>query len=152
MLGAVVGVAAALLVAIGLIIIAGPALPRWVRAAIALARQLLEHLFAPPRPALPEPAHELHPTTLKAIAVAGELSTLLKDQGESEIAEELRAAIRKIARDEGRGLLHLHALTRRIRGLHLSEARAQERARQLGMRLRAAVADRAEQLELLPFR
>ena len=88
----------------------------------------------------------------QAVEMFNEGGTLLKDQGESEIAEELRAAIRKIARDEGRGLLHLHALTRRIRGLHLSEARAQERARQLGMRLRAAVADRAEQLELLPFR
>src|SRR5919201_577254 len=152
MLGVVVGVAAAVLMAIGLIIIAGPALPRFARALAALGRQLLEQLFAPPVRTLGEPARELHPTTLKAIAAAGELSALLKDQGENEIAEELRAAIRKVARDEGRGLLHLHAVARRLRGLHLPEARAQERARQLGMRLRAAVADRAEQLELLPFR
>jgi hypothetical protein len=152
MLGVVVGVAAAVLVAIGLIIIAGPALPRFARALAALARQLLGQLFAPPVRTLGAPARELHPTTLKAIAAAGELSMLLKDQGEDEIAEELRAAIRKLARDEGRGLLHLHAIARRVRGLHLPEARAQERARQLGMRLRAAVADRAEQLELLPFR
>ena len=148
----VVGVAAAVLMAIGLIIIAGPALPRFARALAALARQLLGQLFAPPVRTLGAPARELHPTTLKAIAAAGELSMLLKDQGEDEIAEELRAAIRKLARDEGRGLLHLHAIARRVRGLHLPEARAQERARQLGMRLRAAVADRAEQLELLPFR
>ena len=152
MLGVVVGVAAAVLMAIGLIIIAGPALPRFARALAALARQLLGQLFAPPVRTLGAPARELHPTTLKAIAAAGELSMLLKDQGEDEIAEELRAAIRKLARDEGRGLLHLHAIARRVRGLHLPEARAQERARQLGMRLRAAVADRAEQLELLPFR
>ena len=152
MLGVMVGVAAVVLVAIGLIIIAGPALPRFARALAALARQLLGQLFAPPVRTLGAPARELHPTTLKAIAAAGELSMLLKDQGEDEIAEELRAAIRKLARDEGRGLLHLHAIARRVRGLHLPEARAQERARQLGMRLRAAVADRAEQLELLPFR
>src|SRR5919201_1412959 len=152
MLGAVVCVTAAVLVMIGLIIITGPALPRWARALAALVRQLVEQLFAPPARAPAEPSREFHPTTLKAIAAAGELSALLKDQGEGEMAEELRAAIRKVARDEGRGLLHLHAIARRLRGLHLPEARAQERARQLGMRLRAAVADRAEQLELLPFR
>jgi hypothetical protein len=152
MLGAVVGVTAAVLMVIGLIIIAGPALPGFGRALAALVRQLVEQLFAPAAHPASEPSQELHPTTLKAIAAAGELSTLLRDQGESEIAEELRAAIRKVARDEGRGLLHLHAVARRVRGLHLPEARAQERARQLGMRLRAAVADRAEQLELLPFR
>lgn len=152
MLGLVVGVAAALLVAIGLVIIAGPALPRWGRALVALVRRMAENLFAASAPTVANPERELHPTTLKAIAAAGELSALLKDQGEDEIAEELRAAIRKLAQDEGRGLLHLHAVARRVRGLHLPEARAQERARQLGMRLRAAVADRAEQLELLPFR
>jgi hypothetical protein len=152
MLGAVVGITAAVLVTIGLIIIAGPALPRWGRALAALVRQLGEQLFAAPERAPAEPEHDLHPTTQKAIAAAGELSALLKSQGENEMAEELRAAIRKLARDEGRGLLHLHAVARRVRGLHLPEARAQEQARQLGMRLRAAVADRAEQLELLPFR
>ena len=148
----VVGVAAAVLVAVGLIIIAGPALPRFARALAALARRLLEHLFAAPVRMAGEPPAELHPTTLRAVAAADELSALLKSQGEDEIAEDLRAAIRKVVRDEGRGLLHLHAIARRVRGVHLPEAHAQERARQLGMRLRVAVADRAEQLELLPFR
>jgi hypothetical protein len=152
MLDVVVGVAAALLVAVGLIIIAGPQLPRRARALASLSRQLVEGLFASSPSAAPALPQELHPTTLKAITIAGELSALLKEHQEDGLAAELRAAIRKLANDEGQGLLALHAAARHVRGLHLPEAAAQEQARRLGMRLRTAVVDRAEQLELLPFR
>jgi hypothetical protein len=152
MLDVVVGVAAALLVAIGVVIIAGPQLPRRARALAALLHQLVEGLFAPSTATAPVPAKELHPTTLKAISTASELAALLKEQREERLAAELRAAMRKLATDEGQGLLALHAAARRVRGVHLPEAAAEEQARRLGMHLRNAIADRAEQLELLPFR
>jgi hypothetical protein len=60
--------------------------------------------------------------------------------------------MRKVALDEGQGLLALQAAALRVRGVHLPETAAEEQARRLGMRLRNAIADRAEQLELLPFR
>jgi len=152
MLDLVIGLAAALLVAVGVLIIAGPSLPRRLRALAPLARHLVERLFAPAPPALAAPSGDLHPTTLKAIAAADELALLLRGQREEALAGELRSAVRKIGSDEGRGLLALHAAARRVRGLHIGEAAAQERVRQLAMRVRVAVADRAEQLELLPFR
>jgi hypothetical protein len=152
MLDLVVGVTAAILVAVGLIIIAGPSLPGRLRALASLARQVLEQLPAASSPVVVPPSQELHPTTLKAMSAATELATLLKQNREDGLAGELRVAIRKLGADEGQGLLALHAVSRRLRGLRLPEATAQEEARRLGMRLRAAVADRAEQLELLPFR
>jgi hypothetical protein len=152
MLDLVVGVAAAILVAVGLIIIAGPSLPRRLRALASLTRQLMEQMSAASPPVVAAPSQELHPTTLKAMSAASELAALLKQQREDGLASELRVAIRKLAANEGQGLLALHAVSRRLRGLRLPEADAQEEARRLGMRLRTAVADRAEQLELLPFR
>ena len=89
---------------------------------------------------------------MKAIAAAGELAALLKVEREDALASELRSAIKKLGSDEGQGLLALHAAARRVRGIRLGDSSNQDRARQLGVRLRTAVADRAEQLELLPFR
>jgi hypothetical protein len=118
----------------------------------ALARQLADRLFAPPAVSVTTAARDLHPTTLKAMHAAGELAALLKVEREDALAGELRAAIRKLASDEGQGLLALHAAARHIRGIRLGDPSSQDRARQLSQRLRTAVADRAEQLELLPFR
>src|SRR5437588_9792920 len=152
MLDLVIGLAAAVLVAVGLVIIAGPALPRAIRALGALSRQLADGLFERPPPVASPPTRDLHPTTMKAIAAAGELAALLKVEREDALASELRSAIKKFGSDESQGLLALHAAARRVRGIRLGDSSNQDRARQLGVRLRTAVADRAEQLELLPFR
>src|SRR2546430_17727659 len=124
MLDLVVGVTAALLVAVGLVIIAGPRLPGRLRALVALLRQLVERLFqAPPAP-VATTTRDLHPTTLKAVTAASELADLLRDQREENLAGELRSAIRRLAGDEEQGLLALHLAARRLRGIRLPEAAA----------------------------
>ncbi len=154
MLELVVGGVAVLLVLLGAAIIAGPALPRLGRAALALARRrrgsatvTAAVTTAPARSGAPD----LHPTTMKALTAAARTYSLLRANGEDRVAGELRAAARRVRTDEAQGLLALAAVLRGLREVSLEDGDAEERYRRLVSELKGAVKDRSEQLELLHF-
>jgi hypothetical protein len=155
MLLVLVGVLAAALVAAGVAIMAGPALPRFWRAAWALAaRTRRPSGVAPPELRLPAPAvgePALHPTSARALGAAARAYSLLRARGEDRVAFELRAAARLVRSDEAKGLIALAAALRSMREVALGDEDADVRYRRLLHELREAVKDRSEQLELLHF-
>src|SRR5689334_1990835 len=103
MLEVLVGALAALLVVAGAAVIAGPVLPRALRALWARLRPAAAAGF--PRQALPinQPATTgeapLHPTTLRALTAAARAYSLLRANGEHRLALELRGAARRVRTD-----------------------------------------------------
>jgi hypothetical protein len=156
MLDVVVGALAGALVVAGIIVIAGPALPRLWRGAWAGAKRGGTSLPRPPRP--PGPVAErddlndtLHPTTMRALTVAARAYSLLRANGEDRVAFELRAAARLVRSSEAKGLLALAAALKSMREVGFSDDDASARYRKLVRELSEAVKDRSEQLELLHF-
>ncbi len=161
MLDIVVGVGAALLVALGVAVLIGPALPRMVRDLVASIRR---SRIRPPRAPAPPPevqdaasrSRELtlptvHPTTQRAILAASRVAALLRDNGHEAVAAELRNQTRRLALDETRGLNGMRVILRRMERVRIEDEATHLRFRQQVAELRKAVTDRAEQLELLPF-
>ena len=112
MLELVVGATAVLLALVGLAIIAGPALPRAWRGALALARSRRPRAGLPAAVSTTAPrggAPDLHPTTMKALTAAARAYSLLRANGEDRVAGELRTAARRVRADEAQGLLALSA-------------------------------------------
>jgi hypothetical protein len=154
MLELVVVAAAVLLVLVGAAIIAGPALPKAWRNALALVRRRRQRgrpsvavSTTPARSGAPD----LHPTTMKALTAAARTYSLLRANGEDRVAGELRNAARRVRADEAQGLLALAAVLRGLREVSLEDTDAEERYRRLVDELKGAVKDRSEQLELLHF-
>ena len=148
------GATAVLLALVGAAIIAGPSLPRAWRSALKLARRGRPG----PRPsaaagstAARGATPDLHPTTMKALTAAARTYSLLRANGEDQVAGELRTAARRVRADEAQGLLALAAVLRALREVSLEEPEAEERYRRLVDELKGAVKDRSEQLELLHF-
>jgi hypothetical protein len=123
----VVGLAAGLLILVGIAIIAGPALVR----SMGLARRRLRPI-AVRQPGSPE----LHPTTLRALAATARLMPILKEHGFDRHAAALRMASRRLQVEEVNGIRAMRDDQRILQGLVAQ--------------LQKAVDDRAEQLELLP--
>jgi hypothetical protein len=152
MIDVLIALAAAILIALALVIMAGPTLPRRLRALFALLRHLGDR-FEPEAPVkVPEVVSHLHPSTQRALQAAAELALLLRANGEADVAAHLRAAVRRLTTDEPYALRALNRLQPRLQRMSLEDDDADHRRRILVQELKVMVADRAEQLELLPFR
>lgn len=155
MLDVVVGVLAGALVVAGLIVIAGPALPRLWRGAKSGVKTGATSLPLPPRPPgpvdPPDAGTALHPTTMRALTAAARAYSLLRANGEDRVAFELRAAARLARSSEAKGLLALNTALKSMRDVEFSDQDAATRYRKLVRELSEAVKDRSEQLELLHF-
>jgi hypothetical protein len=140
-----VGLLAGLLLFVGFLIMAGPAVTRTLRP--FLRRRSLGF----PRPSsTATPAANLHPTTGKALAVAARLATMLRAQGMERHVAALRHASRRLELNEADGIYAMQEVLRRLRGVRLADGDDQEIVDGLVGQLRKALNDRAEQLELLP--
>ncbi len=153
MLQVVVGVAAGLLVLIGIAIMAGPALPRLLG-----LRGRQSRLGAPASPrrggrgargARGAPG-ELHPTTLKALAATARLLGMLKEQGMERHAAALRMAGKRLQVDEAAGIVAMRQVLRHLRSVRLDDESDHKIFQGLVGQLQKELDDRAEQLELLP--
>jgi hypothetical protein len=144
MLELAVGLVAGLLVVAGVAIMIGPSLPRRLGAAAGLFRRLGRARGA----GLPADSG-LHPSTQRTIASASRLASLLRAHGHEEMAIRLHEATRMLLLDEPAGLRALREQCRRAAAVRLPDRASAERQRQLVAALRAAIRDRAEQLEIL---
>ena len=141
MLEVVVGLLSSLLVLVGIVIIAGPAVVR----SLGLARRRLR-----PIAIRQASSPELHPTTLRALAATARLMPILKEHGFDRHAAALRMASRRLQVEEANGIRAMRDVLRHLRTLRLNDADDQRILQGLVAQLQKAVDDRAEQLELLP--
>jgi hypothetical protein len=138
----VVGIVAGLLFLTGLVIMAGPAMPR----ALGIARRRRR----PTSPRRRSPASELHPTTLKALAATARLLDMLKEHGLDRHAAALRTAGKRLQVEEANGIYAMRQVLRHLRGVRFEDESDQKIFQGLITQLQRALDDRAEQLELLP--
>ena len=142
----VVGAVAALLVLIGAAIMIGPALPR----SLGLARGRARPLVGPPRRQGRSAPAELHPTTVRALAVTARLMAMLKEHGMERHAAALRLAGKRLQVDEPNGIQAMRQVLRHLRGVRLDDDSDQRIFQGLVGQLQKTLDERAEQLELLP--
>jgi hypothetical protein len=148
----VIGLVAGLLFVVGVVIMAGPVLPR----VLGLARRRGQRAPAGPRRPRaglgrrsPAPA-ELHPTTVKALAATARLLAMLKEHGMERHAAALRMAGKRLQTEEVSGIHAMRQVLRHLRGVRLEDESDQRIFQGLVGQLQRALDDRAEQLELLP--
>ena len=137
------GLAAGVLVLVGVVIIAGPALAR----SLGLARKRRLRPMALRKHNTPS---ELHPTTVRALAATARLMPILKEHGLDRHAAALRLAGRRLQVEEANGIRAMREVLRHLRGVRLNDPDDQRILQGLVAQLQKAVDDRAEQLELLP--
>jgi hypothetical protein len=142
-LEAVVGGVAALLLVIGLAVMAGPALPR----ALGLLRRRVQEVA--PGPAAPDPTG-VHPTTGRALSAAARLIALLNDNGLRRDSTAMRLAGTRLRREEANGIYAMRDVLRRLRRVRLDDPADQVILEGLIEQITGILDDRAEQLELLP--
>jgi hypothetical protein len=130
----VVGIVAGLLFLTGLVIMAGPAMPR----ALGIARRRR-------RPTSPR-----RRTTLKALAATARLLDMLKEHGLDRHAAALRTAGKRLQVEEANGIYAMRQVLRHLRGVRFEDESDQKIFQGLITQLQRALDDRAEQLELLP--
>jgi len=143
----VVGLMAGLLLLVGVAIMAGPALPRFLGFARPRQRR-----FSPMRRSAgssSSPA-ELHPTTVKALAATARLLALLKEHSMERHAAALRMAGRRLQTDEAAGIMAMRQVLRHLRSVRLNDESDHRIFQGLVGQLQKELDDRAEQLELLP--
>jgi hypothetical protein len=138
-----VGLLAGLLLLVGFLIMAGPAVTRTLR---LLLRRRSFRFSRPPSAA----TSNLHPTTGKALAVAGRLAAMLKERGMERHVSALRRAGARLELNEEDGIFAMHEVLRHLRAVRLGDGDDQEIFEGLIGQLRKTLNDRAEQLELLP--
>ena len=149
MLAAIVAVMVLVLVTAGILIMVGPgSLIRRIRS-IAVPSGVPQ-VFEPRRPREAQPA--VNPKTQRVLVAAARLASWLRAHGHEEAARDIRNASARMTGNEAAGLYALQTALRRIRVVNVTEGSSQERVQALVDELRAAVQDRFEQLELLPFR
>ena len=140
-----VGLLAGLLLLVGILIMAGPLVTRSLRLALRRRRP-----FRRAGARTTRTKGDLHPTTGKALAAAGRIATILKDQGMDRHVAALRHASRRLEVDEADGIYAMQEVLRHFRGIRLNDRDDQDILEGLVGQLRKALNDRAEQLELLP--
>ncbi|HKW58884.1 MAG TPA: hypothetical protein VJR46_03930 [Candidatus Dormibacteraeota bacterium] len=149
MLAAIVAVIVLVLVTAGILVMLGPrSVVRRIRS-IAVPSGVPQ-LFEPRRPREAQPA--VNPKTQRVLVAAARLASWLRAHGHEEAARDIRNASARMPGNEAAGLYALQTTLRRIRLVNVTEGSSQERVQALVDELRAAVQDRFEQLELLPFR
>jgi hypothetical protein len=151
MLEALVGTLVSLLVVAGILVMIGPNLRRVLGRVRAI----------PPKPKLPSPFQArgkreaaptgLNPKTQRVLVGAARLANWLRTNGHDDLAREIRGASARLTGNEPAGLYALQATLRKVRALSPDDSGSHERLLALVNELRAAVQDRFEQLELLPF-
>lgn len=141
----VVGLVAVLLVLVGIAIMAGPALPRF----LGLARRQRRPAARLRRASRSSPA-ELHPTTVKALAATARLLALLKEHRMERHATALRMAGKRLQVDEAAGIMAMRQVLRHLRSVRLEDESDHKIFQGLVGQLQKELDDRAEQLELLP--
>jgi len=139
-----VGLLAGVLLVVGFLIMAGPTVSRTVR--LLLRRRSFR--FSRPRAAAN--GSNPPPTTGKALAAAGRLAEMLKEQGMDRHVSALRHAGARLELNEADGIYAMHEVLRHLRGVRLADRDDQEIFEGLIGQLRKTLNDRAEQLELLP--
>jgi hypothetical protein len=153
MIDFLIAAVAAALVLVGLAIIAGPDLPRLWRLARTAAQRVREDVSA--RSSAPPADSRLHgsnPSTERAIACAATAATILRRHRYDDLAIRLANASRRLANDEPTGLRSILAMWPRLQHVRVDDEAGQAMLDRLLREMHEAVIDRAEQLELLPFR
>ena len=144
------GMGAALLVLAGLAVILGPALPRAASSFLTLARRAARTAAGATARTERVTVNVPNPASQRAILAAARLAAALGTTGHETLAADLRYFARRLTSDEREGLSGLWATCRRVETIRFPGG--QRRVEKLAWDLRSAVKDRAEQLELLPFR
>ena len=147
MLDAIVALLVVLLVMAGILVILGPR-NVWRRIK-SLRRPGIPVVIEPRRP---REAGALNPKTQRVVVAAGRLANWMRSHGHDDVARDIRAAAARMNGNEAAGLYALQTTLRRMRVVNITDTAAHERLRALVADLRTAVADRFEQLELLPFK
>ncbi len=150
MLDALVAVVVIGLIVAGIVAMIGPSnVARRIRAVVSIRRggAVLE-----PRPSRDVVPPALNAKTQRVLVAAARLATWLRNNGQEDVAREIRNAAARMAGNEPAGLYALQNTLRRMRIVNVTDPEAQEKVRALAAELRSAVQDRFEQLELLPFR
>ena len=149
MLASIVGFIVVVLVVAGILVMVGPrTLVRRIRS-IAVPSSVPQ-VFEPRGPR--EAQQTVNPKTQRVLVSAARLAAWLRAHGHEEAARDIRNASARMTTNEPAGLYALQTTLRRIRIVNVTESSSQERVQALVEELRAAVKDRFEQLELLPFR
>lgn len=143
----VVGLMAGLLFLVGVAIMAGPALPRFLGFTRPRERRLRPRRRQSPSSS---PPTELHPTTVKALAATARLLAMLKEHSMDRHAAALRMAGKRLQVDEAAGIMAMRQVLRRLRSVRLDDESDQKIFQGLVGQLQKELDDRAEQLELLP--
>ena len=143
----VVGLMAGLLFLVGVAIMAGPALPRFLGFTRPRERRLRPRRRHSPSSS---PSTELHPTTVKALAATARLLAMLKEHSMDRHAAALRMAGKRLQVDEAAGIMAMRRVLRHLRSVRLDDESDQKIFQGLVGQLQKELDDRAEQLELLP--
>lgn len=138
---------AGLLFLVGVAIMAGPALPRFLGFTRPRERRLRPRRRHNPSSS---PPTELHPTTVKALAATARLLAMLKEHSMDRHAAALRMAGKRLQVDEAAGIMAMRQVLRRLRSVRLDDESDQKIFQGLVGQLQKELDDRAEQLELLP--
>src|SRR2546427_7312659 len=99
---------------------AGPAVPRAFRLVLRRRPFRFSRRRAPASPA------GLHPTTGKALAVAGRLAAMLKERGMERHVSALRRAGARLELNEADGIYAMHEVLRHLRAVRLGDSDDQE--------------------------
>jgi hypothetical protein len=148
-LAALVAFIVVVLVIAGILVMIGPR---------TLARRIRSLAIPTGMPQVFEPRHRpeaqpaVNPKTQRVLVAAARLGAWLRAHGHEDAARDIRNASARMTTNEPAGLYALQTTLRRIRIVNVTEGSSQERVQALVDELRAAVKDRFEQLELLPFR
>lgn len=148
MLDVLVGLAAALLIGLGLAVIAGPALPRRLGRAVGGLRRLADSAAAASADSEGVQIPLSNPSGQRALLAATRLAGFLAQAGRQDVASQVVLQARRLASDEREGLSGLWTLCRQLEAFPLRGG-ADHRLEGLVRDLSRAVADRAEQIELL---
>jgi len=142
----VVGLVAGLLFLVGVAIMVGPALRRY----LGMGRPGNRRLTTVRRSARSSSPAELHPTTIKALAATARLLALLKEHSMERHAAALRMAGKRLQVDEAGGIMAMRQVLRHLRSVRLADESDHKIFQGLVGQLQKELDDRAEQLELLP--
>ena len=144
----IVGFIVGLVILTGLAIIVGPATLSRIPGLSWMNRGQARDENGSPS-SIPETSSPvLHPSTQRAMVSAVRLAGALAEAGHEKHAETFQEAARQLPHQETEGLLRIHAACRLLR--RQAGPLPPRLDRQLE-RLEATVADRCEQLELIPY-
>ena len=150
MLDAIVAIVVVLLISIGVLVIIGPR--NAIRAIRSVRRPKVMPALLEQRRSRDAVSRAVNPKTQRVLLASARLANWLRTHGQDEAAREIRSSAARMAGNEPAGLYALQTALRKIRVVNVTDGDEQGRLKSLAGELQAAVRDRFEQLELLPFR